>query len=574
MKNKKISYLIPIFFLLFILIFTGCAKKQLSTEADCSFENYTTKLFSQDVTSDTLTLHYTLENPENYQIKEPEVTLGRLYADNSAAIAALENSIAALEQFPYRSLSRNNQITYDVLYDYLTQQKELAPFSMYDEPLGKTSGIQAQLPILLSEYPLRSERDVQTYLALLSDIPGYFESIVEFEQTKAKTGLFMSDTNAEHIIEQCEAFLSMGDDNYLITTFKERLDNLSHISKKARNTYLRKNQNLLVTAIYPAYKNLIQSLNELKGSGKNEYGLCFLPNGQQYYSLLLERQTGSSRSVTELEHLVYSQIADDVLAMQQIVAKNPNLAEQDNARIDTNPEHILKTLSSGICKNFPAPPSVQTEVKYVPEAMQEFLSPAFYLVPPIDSTSNNVIYINPKHQTSDIYLFTTLAHEGYPGHLYQTTYFASTNPNPIRSLLSFGGYTEGWATYAEMCSYSLSPLNSTVASLLQKNSSLLLGVYSACDIGIHYHGWDYKKASEFLSKYKIEDAELVREIYDLIIDDPGNYLKYYIGYVEFLELKKEAIQIYQDDFSQTEFHKKILEIGPAPFSVVRKYLFS
>lgn len=574
MKNKNIFYLIPIFFLLFILIFTGCAKEQLTIEANRSFENYTTKLFRQDVASDTLTLHYTLENPENYQIKESEVTLGRLYADNSASIAALENSIAALEQFSYRSLSRNNQITYDVLYDYLTQQKELAPFAMYDEPLGKTSGLQAQLPILLSEYPLRSESDVQTYLILLSDIPGYFESIAEFEREKAKAGLFMSDLNAKRIIEQCEAFLSMGDNNYLVTTFKERLDNLAHISKKARKTYLRKNQNLLITAIYPAYNNLIQSLQELEGSGKNDFGLCYLPKGQSYYSLLVKRQTGSSRSVTELENLVYSQIADDVLAMQKIISENPNLADKDTATIDSEPEHILRTLSSGIHKNFPAPPSVQTVIKYVPKAMQEYLSPAFYLVPPIDSISDNVIYINPKHQTSDIYLFTTLAHEGYPGHLYQTTYFASTNPNPIRSLLSFGGYTEGWATYAEMCSYSLSPLDSAVAGLLQKNSSLLLGIYSACDIGIHYHGWNYDKTADFLMKYKIEDSELVQEIYDLIIDDPGNYLKYYIGYVEFLELKKEAIQIYQDDFSQTEFHKKILEIGPAPFSVVRKYLFS
>ena len=30
----------------------------------------------------------------------------------------------------------------------------------------------------------------------------------------------------------------------------------------------------------------------------------------------------------------------------------------------------------------------------------------------------------------------------------------------------------------------------------------------------------------------------LEEIYELIVADPGNYLKYYIGYVEFLELKR------------------------------------
>lgn len=75
------------------------------------------------------------------------------------------------------------------------------------------------------------------------------------------------------------------------------------------------------------------------------------------------------------------------------------------------------------------------------------------MVPAIDNTKENVIYINQGHIPDDLDFYTTLAHEGYPGHLYQTTYFASTNPAPLRSLLNFGGYTEGWATYSEMMSY-------------------------------------------------------------------------------------------------------------------------
>ena len=70
----------------------------------------------------------------------------------------------------------------------------------------------------------------------------------------------------------------------------------------------------------------------------------------------------------------------------------------------------------------------------------------------------------------DIRLFTTLAHEGYPGHLYQTTYYANTNPDPLRNLLNFSGYVEGWATYAEMCSYYLSSLEKPYATLLQKTA--------------------------------------------------------------------------------------------------------
>ena len=59
--------------------------------------------------------------------------------------------------------------------------------------------------------------------------------------------------------------------------------------------------------------------------------------------------------------------------------------------------------------------------------MEEYLSPAFYMVPAIDSTKNNVIYINQGHMPDDISLFTTLAHEGYPGHLYQTVSVSYTH---------------------------------------------------------------------------------------------------------------------------------------------------
>lgn len=216
---------------------------------------------------------------------------------------------------------------------------------------------------------------------------------------------------------------------------------------------------------------------------------------------------------------------------------------------------------------FPDIPSVDVKVKYVPSALESYLSPAFYLIPPIDEYTDNTIYINQAYSLNEIHLFTTLAHEGYPGHLYQTTYFASTNPDPVRSILSFPGYVEGWATYAEMCSYSISPLERTNAIFLQKNSSAILGLYAMADIGIHYDGWTFSDTHSFFSAYGITDENTVQEIYNYILGDPANYLKYYVGYVEILELKKEM-----SFSSQKEFHQKLLEIGPAPFAIIRKYL--
>ena len=72
---------------------------------------------------------------------------------------------------------------------------------------------------------------------------------------------------------------------------------------------------------------------------------------------------------------------------------------------------------------------MNVQIKYVSQEMQNFLSPAFYLIPALDNTEENIIYINNGHISDDLSLYTTLAHEGYPGHLYQTTYFASKTPS-------------------------------------------------------------------------------------------------------------------------------------------------
>jgi uncharacterized protein (DUF885 family) len=202
----------------------------------------------------------------------------------------------------------------------------------------------------------------------------------------------------------------------------------------------------------------------------------------------------------------------------------------------------------------------------VPEALENYLSPAFYFIPAMDNMTENIIYINQAYNLESLYLFSTLAHEGYPGHLYQTTYFASTNPDPLRQLFSFKGYVEGWATYAEMCSYYISPLEKSDAAFAQKNNSLLLGLYALADLGIHYEGWTLDDTISFFQKYGIDSKDSIQEIYSYILGDPANYLAYYVGYLEILNLKQDC------KLSQKEFHQKFLEIGPAPFSVVRKYL--
>lgn len=554
----------------------GCAERQQAGGNE-AFREYTENLFCDAVAASTISLHYTLKEPEKFGITEEKAVWGEAGQEPEAVRASAENMQRALETFDYDSLNMQNRITYDILEYEAASSSEAADYILYEEPLSLVSGAQTQYPVVLSEYPFYDRQDADIYLQLLETTGDYFDSLLVFERRKAEEGLFMSDQSLDTVLEQCRSFLDMGDGNYLYSTFADRIGELADLSEKEKSEYIQDNALAVEDYIFPAYEKLMRGLEELRGSGSNEKGLCCFPEGRAYYELLARRSVGTGRTVEEMRSLIREQMEDDLSAMEQILGAAVEEAEESaraNASVlgENAPQLILDRLKEKIRIAFPEMPDAELEVKYVPEEMEEHLSPAFYMIPAIDNTEENVIYINRGHMSDDLTLFTTLAHEGYPGHLYQTVYYESTDPDPLRSVMDFGGYVEGWATYAEMCSYYLTPLPEQQAAVLQKNSSLILGLYALADIGIHYDGWDLMDTVAFYSNYGITDTETVREIYELIIGSPANYLKYYVGYVEFLELKKEWAGASDGSFSQKEFHQAVLDVGPAPFEIVEKYI--
>lgn len=580
LKKRTLGILLTFSILLLLGTFFYSQHHTSQTE-DQRFENYTDQLFRQELSGNTLSLHYTLKNPATYNIVNSSVSLGTYQTDTSNLSASLENSLSLLHSYDKTKLSKRNQATYEILENHLSYSLKSSQYLLYEEPLASLTGAQAQLPILLSEYQFYTKQDIDTYLALLAETPEYFASILDFEEEKAKHGLFMSKPQADAIIDECETFINLQNNNFLYSSFEQRLQTLN-LPKKEKDAYVEKNVDSIKQYVYPAYEQLMQGLHELKNSGTNSGGLCHLPEGDKYYELLTAIETGSSRSIPELQELTKKHIAEDLASIQKTLSSLSTETPSPSSDLfksqgvvleDSNPASILSSLRGNLSGHFPTPPNVNVQIKYVSQEMQNFLSPAFYLIPALDNTEENIIYINNGHISDDLSLYTTLAHEGYPGHLYQTTYFASKNPSPIRHLLDCGGYTEGWATYSEMLSYYFAPIKKTQATLMQKNSSILLGLYALADMGVHYDGWSLLDTTTFFRGYGITDTKAIEEIYQLILSDPANYLKYYIGYVEFLELKKEAMTLWGKEFTQERFHKAVLDMGPAQFDLIRKYIF-
>ncbi len=568
--NIIFKQLIPFFAVACIL--GGCSKTP-STAVEKNFDEYTNQLFMDEISSNTINLHYTLAHPENYGITDYTPTLGSFDIDETISFKdSLIEMKEEIYSFDYNTLSKEQQLTYDIITDYIDTSLSVSDLFLYDEPLSPTIGYQSQLPILLAEYTFRTERDIEDYLALASQIEEIFDSILLFERKKSSAGLFMADFAVDDIVEQMQEFIASPSDNYMIEVFNDKIDEFPNLTDAKKQEYKDKNYEIITSSIVPAYETLIDGLSSLKGTGQNPGGLCYFPKGNDYYKYLVRSKTGSSKSVLQLKQKTERYIADALLEMQQLMQENPSLmlSFDDYTFHLTEPEDILDDLVNKIEKDFPKAPDVNYTVKYVHESMEEHSSPAFYLTPPIDDVQNNIIYINKK--SADEKIYPTIAHEGYPGHLYQTVYTSSKQLPLVRNLFGFSGYTEGWATYVEHYSYHISGLDDDLARMLSLNSSASLGLYAYVDLSIHNDGWDEDDVYSYLSMFGFDDKEIAQEIFCTMVEEPANYLSYFIGYLEFLELREEAEKLCGADFSLKEFHDIIMTIGPTPFDILSKYM--
>lgn len=580
--KKKSSFFIAcgLIFTFIIGIAAGYFSAHGITE-NGKFEAFTQEVFRNEVSGSSLTLHYSLAHPEKQGIRRKAASLGTIPTDMQNTYKVCQQYEDKLKAFRYSHLSTENQMTLDSMLLYYHTEKSLGDNYLLQEPLGPSLGIQAQLPVLLAEYAFYEDRDISDYLNLLTTIRPYFQSIIKFEQKKSQAGFFMSDATLDRILAQCSAFIRNPDENYMLDIFRTKISDYGKLSGSEQQTLILTHQNLMKTEVIPAYQELMTGLEALRGTGKNPRGLAYFKGGKSYYLYFLQSQTDTYVPVKEIEKRLSRQLSSEIGIVGNVLRQNPELLTTLNKGIsftEMRPAQILSSLQKKISSDFPPLEDVSFELKTVHDSMKDYLSPAFYLTPPMDTGTPNVIYINPSANYQGLELFTTLAHEGFPGHLYQTVSFERQNPSGIRNLLDTSGFAEGWATYVEPFAYEyaadyiLDSSASDLARLAWLNRSINLCMYSLLDIEIHYNGWSQAESASFLKAFGIEDSTVISEIYQYILETPGNYLKYYWGYLSLLDLRTAEQKRLGQDFDIKDFHRRVLKIGGVQFPVLEKYI--
>lgn len=574
-----------------------------------SVSDFSDQLFRYEITQDSITTAYHLRQPERYRIPSLPATLSSFDAKEYEQAAAskgnnsIQNLLKQLQQLPHDSLSDSKSLCYDLMEQYLSLSGSLQQYPYYESLLGASTGVQVNLPVTLCEYPLTDASSVDTYLQILQQIPDYFNNVIRYETKRTSLGYPVPSFLSLATKQQLQTFLTglKETDNCFTETFSTRIQDMESLSASQKKKYILQNQDIIRTSILPAYETLYAYCDRQTASidskqadtdtpatpdslidPDTDYGLCSLPSGKDYYSYLVRQATGSSRSITDL-------ITMTDHALQNTLGNVLNIALTDQTAylyycehpLETyynSPEAILEALSLMIRKDYPV---LKTQphyvIKQVPKSLAASLSPAFYMIPAMDDYSNNTIYINSLYTNDENgNLFTTLAHEGFPGHLYQTVYFNSTRPSPIRQILDYPGYVEGWASYVEMniFPYLDYPLEgNSLCKLYQSDTIINLALCSRIDLGVNYEGWTLNDTRHFFEENGFRDY-YAENVYSYVVESPSNYLSYFIGYLEIEDLKSAYRNLKMENYSDQDFHKHFLDIGPADFDTIRKSLLA
>lgn len=554
------------------------------TDVQQEFDDFLYDEYVDSVTSDTITYNYMIKDGDSLGIPEPEVTIGD-YDMSDEGIAEskslFDETFDKLKAFDRDELTEEQQLTYDILYEYM-ENESLAYLNIYlSEPFSPMKGLQANISTYFTDYRFDDKGDVERYLEVLGMVRDYFGKALDFERTKSEKGYFMSDAVCDEVIEQCEDYISETDNHFMIQVFNDNIEALDFLTDDEVQSFEEQNEKLVKDSLIPAFQDVIDVLGLLKGTGTNDSGLCGYEGGKEYYEYLLKDTAGTSKTPEEVADMLeeqYDELMSGLyaIAMSDYSSYEYYVSNYDNLFSDTDsmdPTEIVNTLMETATENYPDVGNISFRAEELNESLEDIQDSilAYYMSPAIDDQDNNLIRVNGKHTDG---MWTTLAHEGYPGHMLQNYYYMSTEPEPIRDVMRFLGYSEGWAMYAcydALDYYEFDDIDSSgnVIALYKIENQLNYLVMGRIDIGINYEGWTVDDTSSYLDENGFS-GDAAEEMYTLLAGDPAVYQSYSTGYYEMADLREYAEKQLGTEFDAKEFNTVILETGPCQFDILRQ----
>jgi len=535
------------------------------------------EIFDDYTTSDALSFHLTVAHPENFpEMSDPETGWGTFSYEDARAETEREKAwLERLRAIGRDALSPEDQLTYDTLEQYLSWSIESFDYYYYGEVLDTIVGLHSNLPLNMTFYDIDSVEDIEGYLTLLADTPRIMGLVLKFEQEKAEKGLFMTDEALDEVLGQLKDVIDAKKTLFLRATFDEAIAGIE-LSDDQRKAYEKRNDEL-VDALVASYKDLYDGLKPLRGSGANAAGLCaFGEEGLRYFELELSYNACSAIAPGDALDTLEKELEYQISVIRDTMRKEPSVYDnfdQITLSVGSTQENLdyLETLMQGY---FPELPEHSVTFMDCPEELEDQFSPAAYLVPPVDDASENLIILNAKTLGEDTRFLDTLAHEGYPGHMYHYQYVRTLleQTGYARQVLDLTGYYECWSQAGEVFFDTYNTrFSNNYCRFMSANSTLgNLLLPAIISVKVNYEGTTKEGAIAYVAQYYDTDAanELGSVYYKYAVENPFYFLKYAMGFTMFQQELRKAQMVCGSSFDRLAYNKAFLDLGPTYFNFI------
>lgn len=530
-----------------------------------SFSDFEDELFQEMMSEDYTTLHFSLRDYQKYGIEKPDVNIGDAsWDDYEDSVEDCDEYLKKLQSFDYDSLSETEQKDYRTIAFYLERNKELNSYPYFDWAFNSAEGVIDNLLTTFTEFVFYEKEDIDDYLATLASVPAYLDQCLENTKKQAAKGYFLTDAMLKATEDAIEKFVDKKDDNELIKIFDENIDAFDGLSAEEKEAYKKKNREIVLNAYIPSYEKVAEELQKLKGSRKADYNVSSLDGGSEYYAALARYKTSIDADVETILDICTQYIEKSVDELYDIMQNHSEVTEET---LDFDSAEDVLSYLEGHLDAFPVLDKVYYNVQYLDPSVANDSIVAYYLSPPVDDMRDNVIKINGDNVSDVLDLYTTLAHEGFPGHLYQTNYYIQQQPSLLRTQLTMMGYQEGWGMFAEGQALHVSGLSEYASEYQKINIELNYVLSAAVDLGVNGLGWSTKDVSKYLDRLDL-NSSIAKDLYDFATLQPGTILPYGVGVAMFELLENRAKNALGNDFDQKAFNEVLLNDGNRPFEVV------
>ena len=532
-------------------------------DSDSEFEEFLMDEFVELMESDFMTLHFGLKDYEKYGIQKPEPIIGEASWDGYESDAAdLQETLDTLLSFDRASLNAEHQHDYDTLKFYVENMIRLNEYKYFDICFYPGNAITSNLLTNFTEYVFYRKEDIDDYLDVLKSTPAFLDQIMDITKKQAAEGYFINDSSLDEMQEDIAKFTEKKEDNQLIVIFDNNIDAFEGISDADREEYKAVNRDIVLNEFIPAYDKVADELEALRGSRTAGPAVCDLPDGAEYFANYAKFKTSTDATVQEMLDICTDYIKTGIYELYEVY----DAAEEEIEMSD--PTEVLTYLQNHL-EEYPEGPEVTFRASYLDPSVANDSIVAYYMEPPVDDLKDNVIKINGDNVGDTVDLYTTLAHEGFPGHLYQITWYLNTQPSLIRTQLSTLGYTEGWAMYAESNALKDSGISDKAAKFYALNVGISYVLDAAVDLGVNGLGWTMEDVKKYLKNSSLNE-QIAQDLYDFVTDNPGQILPYGVGLAQFARLREDAEAELGDDFDVVEFNKVLLTYGDRTFNLVEQ----